>query len=107
MSVGREPIDVLGHKVRPLTVRQVERIEAALFPAEKLTNVQLARDVVRAALSRDHADVVVDDIECDVRELSAAMTAVLRLGGFVTLGEAPAAAENAPSPSIGAFYEAG
>lgn len=109
MSVGREPIDVFGHKVRPLTVGQVERIESALFPVEgrKPTNVQLARDVVRAALSRDHAAIDVDDIECDVGELSAAMTAVLRLGGFVPPGEASAAAENAQGPSTGALSEVG
>ena len=47
MAIPRESIEVLGHKVKPLTLAQVERIEAALFPADgkTLTNVQLAREV--------------------------------------------------------------
>ena len=109
MSVGREPIKVFGHEVRPLTFDQVERIEAALFPAEgkKFTNVQLAREIIGVGLSRHHAETKVGDLECDLASLSDAMQAILRLGGFAPQGEAPAAAGNAPSPSIGALSEAG
>lgn len=97
----REPIEIFGYPVRPLTVAQVEQIEGIVAGSGAI-GTTAAREILAAALSRDHAAVdVAHDIECDVRELSEAMTAVLRLGGFVPPGEAPAAARNDASAPTG------
>mgnify|MGYP005812840555 CR=1 FL=1 len=90
-------------QVRPLTLRQVQEIEPLLVadPQGAKTSVAAAVEIVAIALSRDHPDAAarLHDIEASVREIGAAMSQVLELGGFIlraesaTPGEAGAGAE--------------
>ena len=95
----REPVEItLGErtfKIKPLTLNQVEAIEGMMDGAKAVSQVHLARSVIAEGLRRDNADVAIGDLECTVAELALAMTAILRQGGFMPEGEAPAAAMNA------------
>ena len=101
----REPITLFGFEVRPLTLGQVENLEALMLapfeagdPAKPLTGVRLARAVLKIARLRDHAAIDVETIECDLASLGEAQSMVLRLGGFMLAGETSAAADpNAPN----------
>jgi hypothetical protein len=96
--------------VRPLTLRQVQEIEPILMSstAETKGNVAAALAIVAIALGRDHADAaaLLGDIEATAPEIGAAMTTVLRLGGFIEkpaqgdagLGEAQAGEVRAADP---------
>jgi hypothetical protein len=105
------------YTIRPLTLRQVQRIELAearrqleLKPAVDadgnidraavLANVDVAlgnmQAVIRIALERDHPQVAeqIDDLPVRASEVSAAYEAILDLGGFKRIqasGEAEAA----------------
>lgn len=80
------------YALKPLTVRQVRDIENVLMTPEIMAHgVGFAVAVIGIALSRDHADVVVDDLETNTNEIKAALEIILTLGGFVP-GEAKAAA---------------
>jgi hypothetical protein len=103
--------------IRPLTLFQVQRIEAAelrrataMLPFRKddgaldigalIANGEIALEhrleVIRIALGRDHREIAaaLDDLEALAGEAEAAYKAILELGGFKlvdTLGEAEAA----------------
>lgn len=82
-------------KVRPLTVAQIREIEGHLQSHENL-GVDGASAIVSAGIRRDYPDVDIAEAETTVKELSAAMIAILQLGGFFDApGEAPAAAASA------------
>jgi len=85
-------------RIRPLTLAQVQSIEPLLMAAqdtkgqeakgqEAKGNVATAIAIVSIALSRDHASVVesLTEIEATASEIAAAMTTVLRLGGFIEM----------------------
>ena len=107
----REPITLIfgeqNFQVRPLTLGQLEQLEE-LFAHQPLAggSTKVARAAIKIALSRSHAEIDVNELECDVRELPRQMEAIMRLGGFVSgnMGEAPAAA--GASASNGAPSEA-
>ncbi len=72
-------------RIRPLTLAQVQAIEPILMATEAKGNVASAVAIVRVALARDHAAAVetLPEIEATAEEIAAAMTIVLRLGGFI------------------------
>jgi hypothetical protein len=72
-------------RIRPLTLAQVQDIEPILMATEAKGNVASAMAIVRVALTRDHAAAVetLTEIEATAKEIAAAMTIVLRLGGFI------------------------
>ncbi len=75
-------------RIRPLTLAQVQAIEPILMATEAKGNVASALAIVRVALARDHAAAVetLTEIEATAKEIAAAMTLVLRLGGFIEPG---------------------
>ncbi len=81
--------------VRPLTLAQVQAIEPLLFASgeAKAGSVAAAVAILRVALARDHAESAagLDDVEAGAPEVAAAMSGVLRLGGFL-----PAPGEGSP-----------
>ena len=94
--------------IRPLTLAQVQAIEPLLAGAERVGSVAAAVAILRVALARDHAEAAatLEEVEAGAPEIAGAMTAVLRLGGFLpgddpTMGEAealqPSASTGAPS----------
>jgi hypothetical protein len=96
--------------IRPLTLAQVQMIEPILMATQETkANVAAAIAIVSIALSRDHAEAAssLADIEATASEVAAAMTSVLRLGGFIeirsgaqaSLGEAEADAIAKLDPS--------
>jgi hypothetical protein len=95
--------------IRPLTLAQVQAIEPILMATQQTkNNVKAAIEIVAIALSRDHASVVegLSEIEATASEIAAAMTCVLRLGGFIEtrqganpVGEAQADAIQSENPS--------
>lgn len=96
----------LGDKeflLRPLTLRQVQEIEPVLTESQTSAkgNIATSMAIVTIALLRDHADAAatLGDIEATAGEIGAAMTVVLRLGGFIP-GEAEAAGIQAPSGEV-------
>lgn len=84
--------------VRPLTLRQVEALEAILAVQGQGSIAQGVR-IVAAGLARDHADMT-DEVlyaaEITPHEIATAAAAVLRQAGFLQ-GEAPAAAGDSAS----------
>jgi hypothetical protein len=72
-------------RIRPLTLAQVQAIEPILMAPEARGNVAAAIAIVSIALARDHATAVetLPEIEATAVEVAAAMTVVLRLGGFI------------------------
>jgi len=99
-------------RIRPLTLAQVQAIEPILMATQDAKgqgNVASAMAIVSIALSRDHAPVAesLSEIEATAPELAAAMTSVLRLGGFIetqagasdALGESEADAIISTGPS--------
>jgi hypothetical protein len=91
-------------RVRPLTLRQIQEIEPLLVAAETSTagSVATAVQILAIALGRDHPEAAarVCDIEASVKEIGAAMSSILALGGFIpateavaTMGEAGAGAD--------------
>lgn len=77
-------------RVRPLTLRQVQEIEPLLVrEGASHGSVATAIEIVSIALSRDHPEAAngIHDIEASVREIGAAMSEVLRIGGFIASGE--------------------
>ena len=99
----RQPVTIqLGgntFRIRPLTLDQVERIDA-IVAERTIGSVAQGRQVIAVGLLRDHPDAArgLSDMEADVHEVAAAMAAILRQGGFLPTapGEAKAAAPNAP-----------
>lgn len=97
--------------VRPLTLAQVQAIEPILIAntKEMTGNVASAIAIVSIALKRDHAAAAetLSDIEATASEIGRAMTAILRLGGFIELrsgavdapGEIEADAPKSTGPS--------
>lgn len=88
------------YKIRPLTLRQLQEIEAAFQrPRETFgAGFELICLVISAALSRDYPDAAAlaasMELEALDHELPPAYAAILELGGFklaATPGEAPAA----------------
>lgn len=79
--------------VRPLTLRQVQDIEPILIASatDARSNVRAAIEIVTIALQRDHtvAASSLADVEATAAEIGAAMTQVLRLGGFIEGGSEP------------------
>jgi hypothetical protein len=79
--------------VRPLTLRQVQDIEPILVASatDAKNNVRAAIEIVSIALLRDHSEAAsrLADIEATASEIGAAMTQVLRLGGFIEGGGDP------------------
>ena len=69
--------------VRPLTLAQVQAIEPLLGGVGG--TVASAVAILRVALARDHPQAAagLDDVEAGAPEIAAAMTIVLRLGGFL------------------------
>jgi hypothetical protein len=94
--------------VRPLTLRQVQEIEPILMSSTAETKGNVAAALAIVAMGRDHADAaaLLGDIEATAPEIGAAMTTVLRLGGFIEtpaqgdagLGEAQAGEVRATDP---------
>ena len=86
-------------RVRPLTLRQVQEIEPFLLadPQASSGSVATAMRIVSIALSRDHPEAVehLHEIEASVRDIGAAMSNVLQLGGFIARGEGGAPAGEA------------
>jgi hypothetical protein len=95
--------------IRPLTLSQVQAIEPILMATQQTkNNVKAAIEIVAIALSRDHAAAVegLNEIEATASDIAAAMTCVLRLGGFIEaqpgvnqMGEARADAIQSEDPS--------
>ncbi len=89
MRPQSETIRLGAHEwpVRPLTLRQVQEIEPILMASavETKGNVAAAVAIVAIALRRDHAEAAgsLGDVEARAPEIAAAMSAVLRLGGFL------------------------
>ncbi len=79
-------------RVRPLTLRQVQEIEPLLLAESegKPGTVAKAVQILAIALGSDHPEAAASlcDVEASVREISAAMADVLRLGGFIIHAEA-------------------
>lgn len=88
-----------GYAIRPLTLGQVETIDA-IVAGPSTGAVAQGVAIVAVGLARDHAGVTtaaLRDMEVTGPELAAAMQAVLRQGGFLP-GEALAAApKDAPT----------
>lgn len=105
----RAPVTItLGGRdfaIRPLTFGQVEAIDGVLAD-RSLAMVRQGLRVIAVGLRRDHGEAAagIEDMEGEVGEVSRAMSAVLRQGGFLPAepgdaksGEASAAAPNAPT----------
>ena len=71
--------------IRPLTLAQVQAIEPLLAGAGSVGTVAAAVAILRVALARDHAEAaaILEEVEAGAPEIAGAMTAVLRLGGFL------------------------
>jgi hypothetical protein len=82
-------------RVRPLTLRQIQEIEPLLVAAEASSagSIATAVQILSIALGRDHPEAAarVHDIEASVKEIGAAMSGVLMLGGFIPATKAGAA----------------
>jgi hypothetical protein len=98
----------LGDKewtIRPLTLKQVQNIELIIYNNAKSNagNVKAAIEVISAGLFRDYPDdcQTLYDVEATATEISIAMAAILRLGGFTeaTPGEARATGTNSGEDS--------
>lgn len=82
--------------VRPLTMRQLRSVLPAFARAGAIgaeDGVDAVIEILAAALSRDHPEMTRErllDIEAGVQELAQAVTAVARLSGLVSPGEAEA-----------------
>ncbi len=108
MRMGPATI-ILGERewrIRPLTLAQVQAIEPLLAQAGAAGTVAAAVAILRVALARDHAEAAatLEEVEAGAPEIAGAMTAVLRLGGFLP-GEDPASGEagaGSPPASTGA-----
>jgi hypothetical protein len=75
-------------RIRPLTLAQVQAVEPLLMASQETRgNVATAIAIVSIALARDHASAVekLMEIEATASEIAAAMTSVLRLGGFIEM----------------------
>jgi len=80
-------------RIRPLTLAQVQAIEPLLMATQETKdqqvkgNVATAIAIVSIALSRDHASAIESlmEMEATASEIAAAMTSVLRLGGFIEM----------------------
>jgi hypothetical protein len=89
MRMAAETIRLGSHAwlVRPLTLAQVQAIEPLLFASGTTPtgSVAAAVAILRVALARDHAEAAatLDDVEAPAPEIAAAMSGVLRLGGFL------------------------
>ena len=77
-------------RIRPLTLAQVQAIEPLLSQAGTGT-VAAAVAILRVALARDHAEAAatLEEVEAGAPAIAAAMTAVLRLGGFLPGEDVP------------------
>ena len=86
-------------RVRPLTLRQVQEIEPLILaePRANSGSVAKAMQIVAIALNRDHPDAAarLDEVEASVRDIGAAMSNVLRLGGFIAQTESGTSAGEA------------
>ena len=86
----------VDYAVRPLTLRQLRSVLPAFARAAAITaddGVDAAIEILAAALSRNHPDVsreMLLETEASVQELAEAVTAVARLSGLVSPGEAEA-----------------
>lgn len=85
--------------VRPLTLAQVQEVEQVILDGAQGSkgNVGTALGIVAIALRRDNPEdaKMLGEVEATAPEIGAAMTEVLKLGGFAeetTLGEAGAGA---------------
>jgi hypothetical protein len=81
-------------RIRPLTLAQVQAVEPILMATQDTKgqgHVAAAVAIVSIALSRDHALSAegLSEIEATASEIAAAMTSVLRLGGFIETRGAP------------------
>ena len=91
-------------RVRPLTLAQVQAIEPLLAGSGNAGTVAAAVAILRVALARDHAEAAatLEEVEAGAPAIAGAMTAVLRLGGFlpdtVVSGDAAPGEAGAGSP---------
>lgn len=80
-----EPIEIAfgDHKftIKPLTIGQIRKIEKAVSAPDSAA-ADIPFTVIGIALSRDHGNVVLDDLESETGEIIAAFNAILQLGGF-------------------------
>ena len=85
-------------QVRPLTLAQVQAIEPLLAGQPEIGTVAAAIAILRVALARDHAEAAsqLDDVEAGAPEIAAAMSVVLRLGGFLPENSSLNAGDRAP-----------
>ena len=100
--MSRAPVTIhLGGRpwtVRPFTLDQCEETEAALSGSSAAPSMRTSRAILAAALRRDHPEAAnkIGELETTPAEVTRAVAAVLRQGGFLeasaAAGEAPAAA---------------
>lgn len=98
-------------RVRPLTLKQIQEIEPQLLASDQSEgrSIATAIAIIAVALMRDHPEAAqsLEEIEAGAQEVGAAMSAVLRLGGFVAsereaeqeLGEVEAGADGISASS--------
>jgi hypothetical protein len=74
--------------VRPLNLKQIQEIEPLLLSADQGAghSIAAAIRIIAVALMRDHPEAAekLSDMEATTQEIGAAMSDVLRLGGFIT-----------------------
>ena len=82
-------------RVRPLTLKQIQEIEPLLLAGDQGAgrSIATALKIIAVALMRDHPTAAesLDEIEASTEEVASAMSAVLRLGGFITATQDSAA----------------
>lgn len=85
------------YKVRPLTIAQLEALESVVERLGKgQGTIKTARQIVEAALARDHKTVKLDDLESTPDELIAASNAVMEISGYVKKDPKPGESQAAP-----------
>ncbi len=78
-------------RVRPLTLKQIQEIEPLLHGSDQNAGRSIASAIglIAVALMRDHPEAAerLREIEADTKEIGAAMSDILRLGGFIAGGD--------------------
>ncbi|KAF2991158.1 hypothetical protein OGR47_02680 [Methylocystis sp. MJC1] len=82
--------------IKPLTIAQIRKIEKAVSAPDSVAG-DIPFTVIGIALSRDHGNVVLDDLESETGEIIAAFNAILQLGGFKKAE--PGEGAGAPTPN--------
>ena len=85
--------------IRPLTLQQIRGIDS-LLKDSSVSELGKSIGILSTALSRDHADVVVDDLEIGLADLGPIIQSILTVGGMVVVTDVSGKAETVQTSGI-------